>query len=216
MPITPGVPLTYDDLISTALTKIKSLCKNIGSYAPEVHDSVKGTVGYTKSDSKNLAVYTYKLDANTDGVVGVVSENTVNTQFNNFLSYSGISNKSGKPITARGIINFYNNLSSFCATRLVAVSSQLASNTVIFYNAIPADNISSYTNVAVNSDSIDYIGAEDITALLNSLNNTLNNVTKTHVVKYNTSIACSSSSSSSSSCSCSSSSSIYIAYFNLR
>lgn len=216
MAITPGVPLTYDDLVSTALVKIKSLCHNINAYSASVPDQVKGAVGYTQTDSLNMAKYTYTLEANTDGVIGIVPESTVDTQFNNFISYSGIGSKGNKPITTRGIMNFYNNLSSFCAVRLVSVSSQLAPNPVMFYNAVPADNISTYPNIAQNTDSLDYVGSTDVTTLLNSLNESLNKVTKTHTVQYATSISCSSSSSSSSSCSCSSSSSIYIAYFNLR
>ena len=160
-----------------------------------------------------------------------VTEQNIKDDFNDFLSARGINitdkvkdntegNKS-EIISMKGIMNFYANVSSFIASRLIYVVDSYGHGPVLFYNH---NSGISYSNVTFDSiidkNHPDFTSSE-IETCTNNLLDSLTNTTKVYnvnvVLNYYSS-CCSSSSSSSSSSSCSSSSSSsswFIAYMDI-
>ena len=224
--------MTYADLYAGVLNYIKSSVHNVDAYSSSVPASFKTGYSAVEATSSNLS-YTVtdpyqgtvvskdepvKVTATIVNTVAneTVPASTVASQLQSFLTARGISYTSTSPITARGVVNFFNNIASFLTARITIVSGRIAGATHLpFYNKDP--NIT-YPGSVPTLSSEQKIAASDVNTMLSQLTSTLNNVSKSTVIKYSLSYtstcSCSSSCSSSSSSSSSSCSSIFIAYFN--
>lgn len=244
--------MTYRELYNKALSLIETTAKNIGSYDPDVPSDIRNSSSPVRSYSETVTrvnggpVYAhwgspawttdtiwFKWYNTNDSRHAEVAEVTMINQLKNFLKSVGIpfdsdtNEVANTEVSTRGLINFYNNIASFLATKLIIVKSQLVNNSYVFYN--PTDNASAAYNYDSSMSAANFNAtkatASDVSNSIRMLQNTLQSVKKISVVRYNiqysSTSSCSSSSSSSSSSSCSSSScsssscsTIFIAYFN--
>lgn len=227
MAIKPGETITYGDLVQHFFNWIQNdanllnVAETQEAYVSQVpiewrtdfekrfdteRTSSKDS-GYNDPVVKVGAVMT----ANSSTVLPRVSINDVRKDFNTFMHNRGMDAKTDTLISTRGIINFWNNVATFCAYNIVIVSS----------NERPVPSRMYKKNQSwptqVNVDDSELIVAEDVTKMLANLEEVVNRTARMHQVVYDIAAFSSSSSSSSSSCSssCSSSSSIYIAYMNI-
>lgn len=201
-----SVNLTYGQLTTQFLNWIKNNCSNINSISESVPEEYKD--GYTV----NLANATYSISM--QAFYNVVSSDTVDSQFNDFMSSRGIIAKSSVKVSTKGIINFWNNVAAFCSVRIVMITGVFSNGGVVrMYNpnGVTYPEVSGYSGTEL-------IAAADINSALGGLEGILNNVSKALKVNYSQTkiwCSCSSSSSSSSSSSCSSSSSAFIGYMKI-
>lgn len=242
MPILPPNPSTheaydivYEDLVNEVLKFLKNLCSNIGTL--NVRDNFKYNKEFVITDHSVTAsghrqahtkTVTGKIIDSLNMFKSPVTEETIKTQFNNFLSDRGIAinNKKGKEIISmKSMMNFYANIATFITTKLVIVTNDftpksdrdadISRKRYIFYNA---DNISYGSNISIDSE-VDFNNV-DIKSFTEDLINAIRKTTHSYAVKTKLSFSSCSSSSSSSSSSCSSScssssSSFFIAFMEL-
>ena len=222
MAIKPGETITYRDLVNNFFDWIQNSANliNVAESDEAYNNNVpkEWRSGYTrKIETNRTGVHEdapiQKVGANitikTSSIIPRVSINTVKQEFNAFMRDRGLDNDSklNTTVTTRGIINFWNNVATFCSTNIVLVSS--CENTIV--KKMYRSN-TSWPSVPDIGDS-ELIVAEDVLSMLGNLEETVNRIAKMHQILYD--IAAFSSSSSSCCCSCSSSSSIYIAYMNI-
>lgn len=222
MAIKPGEIITYRDLVNNFFDWIQNSANliNVAESDEAYNNNVpkEWRSGYTrKIETDRTGVHEdapiQKVGANitikTSSIIPRVSINTVKQEFNAFMRNRGLDNDSklNTTVTTRGIINFWNNVATFCSTNIVLVSS--CENTIV--KKMYRSN-TSWPSVPDIGDS-ELIVAEDVLSMLGNLEETVNRIAKMHQILYD--IAAFSSSSSSCCCSCSSSSSIYIAYMNI-
>lgn len=218
--------ITYSDLIDKTLELIKSKCSNIDAFGSSVPAALKNGTSWTLSSAsvshrvsssgkQTTATHTLTAKATvSDTTLAVVSSATVLSQLTSFLTSRGIYQTPDEHVTFKGIINFYNNISSFMSAKLMFVTNSFGAGTFVFYNntgsTYPSctsyDNLEQYTLPQIQTN---------VQEVLNSVNNVQNLHYATTSLTYNSSCSCSSSSSSSSSSSCSSSSSTYIVYMDI-
>lgn len=206
--------ITYGYLIDEVLTKIKAMCQNISGSGKWANVPAQLKKGYTQSWAvpNGRANVTFTLN---NAAFQEVAESTISTQLTEFLSSRGIATKTDKQVNAKGVFNFYSNIGSFLAARVVLVTSDLTTTKCVMYNSqsvtYPATNIADAANL---TDA-------ELTTAFTELCSKINNVQKGFIARYDVAYNCSSSSSSScssSSCSCSSSSSsssLFIAYMRI-
>lgn len=212
MTIKTGQKIVYKDLIDDVYNKILSTCCNIGSFKNGIPSSMKNGSTYIIS-SNTVGSSTYKVSATVnDDVMVVVQKETVKTQLDQFLADRGIKSKENEVITFKGMMNFYNNIASFFAAKLILVETSFGNDgAFLFYNAKETN----YTSVsAIPMTDVDFTPTQIETSMSEMLK-AINSTTKTWYPKTNITYTCSSSSSSSSSSSCSSSSSMFIAYMEI-
>lgn len=219
MAISPNNTITYGDLVNAVRSYILSTCKNIGTawtsavpttFRPggslgtivSVYSKVQGGINASAPITATAAVGANSL--------GLVTQSTIESQFNSFMTSRGIMSRTDQLVTTKGLLHFYNSISAFFSVRVVVVTNSMVPNTrIIFYNA----GTVTYPTVPDGSggSNSELIEAADINALLDNLNSVLAQTTKGYAVPIVVSsvTSCCSSSSSSSSCSssCSSSSS---------
>lgn len=201
------VTLTYADLKDLALEHVLAMCRNIAGKS-----TVPSTMraGYIKQFTKDSGGANFVLSSNS--AVYDVDEATIRIKFEQFMTASGISKKNTQVPTTRGLINFWNNVSSFCAAYLkIAASSFPEGNPdqcLIFDNSV---NIASAKYTILNKEE-EVITADDVNKSLEYIKNlaTTTNTIKAMVYSIQSFSSCSSSSSSSS---CSSS--VFIGYMKL-
>ncbi len=239
MAINPNNIITYSELTSTFLNWLKTSCTNIGSdYSSSVpayfksswtnKDVVKSTVNaFNPSGAATNAACGVKASIVSSTVIPVVNVSKVTSDFNSFMQARSIDTKSDKPITTRGVINFWNNVAAFCTSNILFVTGQK------WGVASPTDTLTPETKKLKMYKSVcDYqpvttppegelISSADVKEFLKDLEKIINDTAKTHQIVYTMTAYSSSSSSSccSSSCSCSSSSSssssMFIGYMKL-
>lgn len=218
--------ITYSDLIDKTLELIKSRCQNIDAFASSVPSTLKNGASWTlstatvshrvsSSGKQSSANHTLTTTATvSDSTLVTVTSDTVKSQLNSFLTSRGIYQTPDEHVSFKGIVNFYNNVSSFMAAKIMFVTNSFGAGTFVFYNSSGStypsctvyDNLEQYTLSQVQTN---------VQEVLNSVNNVQNLHYATTTLTYNSSCSCSSSSSSSSSSSCSSSSSTYIVYMDI-
>ena len=223
MPIITNNIITYQDLINKTLEMIKSKCSNIDSFASGVPSQLKNgtswtissaTVSHYVKDRRNENHTLSTTATVSDSLLVTVPSTTVKSQLESFLTSRGILTKNNEIVSFKGIMNYYNNISSFLSAKLMFVANSFGSGTFVFYNS----SNTSFPTVTSRTTGLDYPLSEVKTSL-NEIMNSINNVQNVHyantVLSYNSSCSCSSSSSSSSSSSCSSSSSSFIVYMDI-
>lgn len=242
MPILPPDPTTheaydivYEDLVNEVLKFLKSLCNNIGTlnvrdnfkygktFVINSHDVLKD--GHRKAHTKTIE------GEITDGLnifKEPVTEQTIKTQFNDFLTLRGIaiSKKKGKEIISmKSMMNFYANIATFITTKLVIVTNDFTPKSdrdggvsrkrYVFYNP---QNTNYGSNISIQPD-INFSNA-NVQSFTEDLINAIRKTTHSYAVKTKLTFSSCSSSSSSSSSSCSSScssssSSFFIAFMEI-
>ena len=215
MAVQKGELIVYQDLIDFVLRNIKSHCSNIDAFASNVPVSLRNGSSYVLASTPGGNGTVTATGTVNDGLLVTVSSATVKKQLNDFLVARGIKNKPDRVVAFKDIMNFYNNIASFLATKLMFVSNSFGSGTFIFYNSANT----SFPSVNLDITSIDFTNPEVKTSITD-LMNAINNVSNTHYAATTIVYTCSSSSSSScssssSSSSCSSSSSMFIAYMDI-
>jgi len=201
------VTLTYNDLKNSAITQILALCKNI-SGSSDIPECMRK--GYVKQFKHWTGGTNFILSDST--AVYDVTEQTVRTTFDNFLVACGINTKSTQIPTTRGLINFWNNVSSFCTAYIRLAAGGFPENDppkrFIFDSSI---SIPSAIPTTLNKEE-ETITADDINNLFMYVKRASADASKIKAMVYNMQSFCScSSSSSSSSCS----SSVFIGYMKL-
>lgn len=205
--------ITYEELVNFVLNNIKSRCDNVYDETKEARLGL----GFNNGDSYNLCKNgSCRTTINvTDSVCKAVHFNVVKQQFTDFLISRGIYTKEGSSFTSvKGIMNFFNNVSSFMTTKLLLLSNETANN-VVESRCFYVDTNSSFPDVNLPPTGVDFTSNDmSLTAsqILKNICNTGNARSVYSNIQY---ISSSCSSSSCSSSSCSSSSSSYIVYMLL-
>ncbi len=203
--------ITYQDLIDDVYKRILSMCQNIDSFK-NVPASLKQSSQYTIASTVIKKNTLTVQGTNTDSKSVVVSRSVVKKDLDNFLASRGLASKSNEVITFKGMMNFYNNIASFFATRIIFMATSFESGTCIFYNN-QRDGVT-YPSVTSALKDKDFT-PDQIKTSLDEMLKAINSKSKTWYPATTLSYTCSSSSSSSSSSSCSSSSSMFIAYMEV-
>ena len=207
--------ITYKDLTDYVLTLIKTKCSNIDAFASNVPSTLKNggtwTIATKTSNKRNggdgseangnkpampityASVTVTATGTVNDAVLSTVSNETVKSQLDSFLTSRGIATKSEEVVSFKGIMNFYNNISSFLATKLVYVTNSFNAGTFIFYNS----SASSYPSTNIGHNDINFSN-DEIKTSLDDIINAINNVSNVHYASTTINYASSSSSSSSS------------------
>lgn len=141
-----NVTYTYRDLRNIFLQWIKDNCQNIDTLKVTVDNSMRKNFSMTKNSrraqsgdwmSSNMGGGGVTVTINNSTAVEIVPLTTVQTQFDDFMAARNFETKIDNEITlsTNGILNFWNNVATFCNKRLTYVSSSLSLNTVLIYNA---------------------------------------------------------------------------------
>lgn len=233
--------VTYQNLIDDVVEKIKNLCINVDK-DPNLPDVIKPTHSWILSQftrkSENDCWARATVEGNTlltDTLNKRVTEATVRSQFNSFLTSKGITNKNDEVITFKGLMNFYVNAASFVASRIVLVGNSMYAPDIAEGVAFTAEDSlkANYAKALYNSGSVTYsnnsiwdkennfkygiqtYSADDIKNDVANIIRSIANPAGVEYAKATITFGCCSSSSSSSSSSCSSSSSLFIAYMEI-
>lgn len=231
MPISPNNIITYQDLITATLAKIKTLCVNIDKLPTNLPSAFKngaviplasqyfsetrmGWHWHMYWQAVNRAAHTSTIKARvSEELLTSVSSYTVENDFLNFLKARNIYTKLNELVSFKIMMTFYNNLASFLSAKTVYLTSTISPQCYLFYKVGTVN----YPAVNLSLASIDFTPTEVntcITDLLNAINNTIHTDMVNMIISYACS-SCSSSSSSSCSSSSSSSSSMFIAYMDI-
>ena len=222
--------ITYNDLITSALKRIKTLCKNIDTLPNDLPSAFKnGNVLQVASKYFPLvmrpehhnpkvdrAAHTSILRATvSDTMLKAVPSSTVERDFLSFIKSRNIYTRTNELVSFKTMMVFYNNLAAFLSARMIYLTSQLDTKYYLFYKP----GTVTYPSVNFYAVNIDFTPTQIntcVTDLMNAINNTIHNHLVNIVFQY-TSSSCSSSSSSScsSSSSSSSSSSVFIVYMDI-
>ena len=140
MTIAKGQKITYHDLISQVISKIESVCQNVGSFRGVPSAMQHGATNYSASGGNGQKFYVKVNDAlmNPNNAVPLgdatsPANGTVRKQLRDFLTERGIDVKNNKVITARDLLNFYQNIAIFLDVKIVQVRSLFSDSCLIFY-----------------------------------------------------------------------------------
>lgn len=208
MAINPNDTITYNTLKSNILAWIKSIPKNVGSYASSVPDSLKNP-NWTKTlTSKNYDwEYRYEYNSslqstkadryrthidliatiNSSTIIPTVTATQIETDFNNFLNTANISQRLNGIVTTSGLLNFWDNVVCFLYKHLVNVASNDNPQGVLMYWSNSTYNYQYVTKLSDNYTSTPgetKITAQDILDMLTTLKETYNFAQRTHIVTY--------------------------------
>lgn len=156
MTIKNNKKIVYQDLVESAIAQIKSVCENIDSFPKYVPNELKngqeitiGTYyvpGQTWLNGKKshhgwtIKDHTSELKLRVeDDVLNIVSESTIRQQLDEFLIERGLKTQSDEIMTFKNMMDFYNNLASFIAARVVYVTSIYTPSVCVFYNSKAAN-----------------------------------------------------------------------------
>ena len=137
MAIAQNNEIRYQELIDFVLNLIKTKCSNVDNLAPELPDAFKNGVKFVIASqyfpaSGRMGAHTnYAYGTVSDETLNVVPLSTVRSQLEEFLSSRGILTKSREIVSYKSIMNFYNNVSSFLATKLIMVTNSFNSGDYI-------------------------------------------------------------------------------------
>ena len=172
--------MTYQNIVDTVKTWIKSNCSNITKFSeiPNVFKSGYTTTVQYAGDATSPSKYTTKISGNA---VSQVATTTVDTDMTNFLTSIGVTNTS-KTIPASEFMDFVENMVSFCSTKLAYSISQYSTNKYLIYTTANT----SYSSIRqINEDgAFKIITTEDINDILNSIINVTKQTIKNKPVTY--------------------------------
>ena len=201
--------ITYGDLKTNILNWIKSIPKNVGSYASNVPASLKDS-SWTKTLTSKNYDWEYRYDYDSNGqalkadryrthidltatinsstIIPIVTATQIEKDFNSFLVTTGITgSRLNGIVTTSGLLNFWDNVICFLYRHLVTVASNDNPSGVLMYWSNSTYN---YKHVTILSDeytnipSETKITAQDILDMLTTLKETYNFAQRTHIVTY--------------------------------
>jgi len=200
--VTSDTVITYVTLRNAFVDWIKTIADNLD--LANVPAQFK-TPFSMETPHVNLGYVTVTLQDNQG--IQQVSQNQIIIDVDDFMSARGIDTKSNKPVTTKGIIQFWNYAAIFCTARLTRAVSTVTNKTPLIYRT----GTVSYASPGISDDN-NYIVNTDINNALAALMSTINNYSKVISMVYSYAAhCCCCSSSSSSSCS----SSVFIGYMKL-
>ena len=158
--------VTYQAVVDTVKTWIKSNCANIANYSG-MSNAVKNGYSYTVGTSSSGDAYSEAATCSlSSSITGAVASSTVDTDMTNFLSTIGASSILSQNINPTQFYKFINDMCCFCCTKLAFVASQTgnASSSSVRYLIYWTGNTSyTYTiNVAASTATNYVINASDI------------------------------------------------------
>ena len=206
--------ITFQDVINKYITWLTTTCQNIDSYSDTVPDSAKPGYSY---DYKKITTASTKaggginISLSTQNSIAVTDLDTINTQLSNFLSSRGILAKQTQKLTSKSLMNLWNQLAIFSATKIAVVVPWDSNEKFWFYDA----SKTTFSSVSFKEgESIDTSSVSDMITAIDSLAKNLTLTQLKYSITAVSCCSCSSSTSSSSSTSCSSSS-LFIGYIKL-
>lgn len=205
------VTLTYSDLKDLAINHILGMCRNISGRSDIPSTMRKGYVKQFRLTTGGSDSGGANFNLSDDTAVYDVTEQAIRIKFEQFMITCGISGKNTLIPTTRGLINFWNNVSSFCATYIRIATSCFPQDNPD-QRLIFDDRTTSVVKYTVLNKEEEVITADDINESFEYIKNIGSNINAVKAMVYNIQSFCScSSSSSSSSCS----SSVFIGYMKL-
>ena len=169
--------VNYNELVEYALQQICALCDNVDSLKPTIPaDMYNGYSRVVQQSSKQTV--TMKVN---DSTVKVVKSSTVRSELITYLSNNGVYSKTGAKVNAKGILNFFNFVSSFISGHVFLVTNNITGSSCRVYvtgsGAIPPVSRvaeTEYTDgrpneVLFTSD----MNSSNLTSLTNAISNTL-------------------------------------------
>lgn len=201
--VSSNTVITYQELKNDFVNWIKTVAANLN--IDNIGAQFKS--GYS-AETEHVGVgWTTINIASGSPVVQAVTQSEIENEVNAFMSARGIDTKSYKPVTTKGIIQFWNYAAIFCAARFSRYYSSMTKSTPLVYNKGTVE----YDNADITDDN-NYITNTDVTNALKRLMNTIAKHAKIKAMLYEYKAHCCCCSSSS--CS-SSSSSMFIGYMKI-
>lgn len=202
--------ILYSDLVNIAVDKIVSLCQNIEGVIPYYFNSNNSETIF------NNGKITIKNKLETQPAVNV-SRSVVESELRDFLAKRGILQNDDEIVSAKTLLNFSGNFSSFVAIH-VRTLTRRSSNIICYFSS--TDTTSYPISLGRNQPGSAPITQENSVTNLNEIMRNINVQNRIENLSLTFTFACSSSSSSCSSSSSSSSSSscctsIFIAYMKI-
>lgn len=136
---------TYRELYNNALSKIKSVCKNVSSYSSVSSNLKSGySKGVTSTQGGNYPQRPYAY-LKISNVVPQVETSTVDSQFSTHMSNCGFSSILDTNTTARGEVLFMRAVGEFCSAKIYTAQGQ-NSGKFVCYNPNGTPTVSAYNN----------------------------------------------------------------------
>lgn len=205
--ISSDTVIKYSDLTDYIFSLIISNVDNISPNLPISNETITTPINrFNKTVTIN------------DSYLVSVSENEIKTELNDFMKSRGLYSCSGYPVSYKFMLNFFNSVSSFLATKLVVIPNPNNLTKSYLYYVKSRVNFENLEDMSLAANSVKTISYDKkyIFSMLSSISNSVRNLSHIHFPNMTLSFASSSCSSSSSSSSCSSSSSsLFIAYMNI-
>lgn len=160
--------ITYQSIVDTVKTWIKSNCANIANYSG-MNNAVKN--GYVMNIGSSSVGTEYSESAScslTSPITSAVSSSTVDTDMSNFLTSIGASSLLSQNVNPTQFYKFINDMCCFCCTKLAYVTSQQNTTTSsVRYLIYWSGNTSyTYTQNIVNSSDVNLlINASDVNTM---------------------------------------------------
>lgn len=144
---------TYRELYNNALSKIKSVCKNVSNYGSLPSQMKSGySQGVTSTQGGNYPQRPYAY-LKISNVVPQVTTDTVDSQFSTHISNCGFSSILDTNTTARGEVLFMRAVGEFCAAKIYTAQSR-NSGRFVCYNPDSTPTVSAY-NSTLNISTAD-------------------------------------------------------------
>lgn len=177
--------ITYQTLVDVVKNYIKTNCVNISNFA-SINSTMKAGYSTSATISSSGAGYTSNYTCTISKAVSQVSSSTVDTDMTNFLTTIGVSNKLSSNIAEGEFIKFFNNMMSFCSTKLGFATGQFTTSKYLIYNT----SATTYSStVTINNDTArQIVKASDITSITNIITTvmkqTLRNIPCTYTYSF--------------------------------
>ena len=210
MTIAKGSKITFSDLIDFALNKVMSICTNIDKSVSDYF--INGNVDVFYNNGKVNITNTLNYTIST------VSSATVKQELIDFMSARGCYSVSNEIVSAKTLLNFSGNFSSFVA---IHVRNGIRRGQLVIFYVSSSDTTSFPVSIGHGIKGQTDLDKNQLTLCLADLITSIKSGPKIQNLTSSFAFNCSSSSSSSSSsCSTSSSSSscctsIFIAYMKI-
>ncbi len=178
--------ITYQTLVDLVKNYIKTNCKNISDFA-SISSVMKS--GYSTSATISSAGdgYTSSYTCTISKAVAQVDTSTVDTDMTNFLSTIGVSSKLSSNIPEGEFIKFFNDMVSFCSTKMAFATSQFTTTKYLIYNTGSTSYASTVT--IGNNTARQLIKVTDITTITNMLTSVMKQTLRTIPCTYTYSFA---------------------------
>lgn len=144
---------TYRELYDNALSRIKSVCRNVSNYGSlpsQMKSGYSQSATSTQGGNYPQRPYAYLRISN---VVPQVATGTVDSQFSTHINNCGFGSMLDTNTTKRGELLFMRAVGEFCAAKIYTAQSR-NSGRFVCYNPDVSPTVSTY-NSALNISSTD-------------------------------------------------------------